>query len=426
MKKYLVIISVIILICFASTAVFANFGARPMALGGAFTAIADDANAAYWNPAGFAINPGIELLGTALVDHRNETIGDNYVALKMCYETPMDSPFGWIIGVGALSVVGLYAAQYLSDQGVLKKNWGRTGEKTAKGESMAEEVKAEDTGETKGRKEIIGEGISRIFGGGSQPAPAPAPQPQPDETKTVVVEKHVYHHGPTYYGPVPVQNPGYNPDMNRPTYYEDREYAAVAKLTPTQKAQFALGLTWMRDNNFTPAINQNTNWYTLSIATAWEETVSLGTNLNFYNIELADGTASGVGGGLDFGILVRSYERLFLGLYAQEILTTDIQWTNGAVTRYEMLINGGIAVKPIKEITLSADMHNLLSQNNKNSTMHFGLELIPIPGLALRGGLNDGNKTAGIGIAIGELMIDYAILGGVFNRTQIASLAWKF
>lgn len=418
MKKYIVIISVVILITFTASAVFAQYGVRPMSLGGAFTAIADDANAAYWNPAGFAINPGVEVKGTALVDHRNETIGDNYAALKMCFETEMRSPFDWILGVGALSALGLYTAKYLSDQGVLKKNWGRTGEKTKKGESMAEEVEREDTGEKTSRKEIIGEGISRIFGGGKKE------EPKKDDTKKVVVEKHVYHHGPVYYGPVPVHNPGYRPHIDRPTYYEDREYATDPKLTPTNKAQWAFGLTWMRDNNAT--LNQNTNWYTLSLATAWEETVALGTSLNGYNLSTPNTSNSGIGFGIDAGILIRSYERLFLGLFVQEALTTDIQWTNGATTRYEMLVNAGAAIKPIKEITLAVDMHNIFNQNSQTSTMHYGLELIPVPGVALRGGLYDGHKTAGVGLKLGEIMVDYAMLGGTFGRTQMASLSWKF
>jgi hypothetical protein len=424
MKKacaLLLIITSTVLLC---SAAFADYGARPMAMGGAFTAIADDANAAAWNPAGFAINPGVELKGTTLVDHRNESVGDNFAALKMCVETPMDSPFGWIVGVGAISALGLTAAQYLSDQGVLKKNWGRSGEKTSKNESMSEEVKKEDTGEQRSRNEIIGEGISRIFGGGKKTTtPEATTTPSPSPTTPVTIEKH-YYHEPVYYGPVPFYNPGYSPDMHRPTYYEDREYATNPAQTPANKAQFALGITWMHDAN--ASLDQDTNWYTFSLATAWEETVSLGSNLNLYDLSVPSINAKGIGAGLDFGILIRSYERIFLGLCAKEVLTTDIQWTNGAVTRYEMGVNAGAAIRPIKEITLAVDIHNIFRQNNEDATMHYGLEVIPLPGVALRCGLLDGNKTAGAGLKLGEIMLDYAILGGIYNRTQIGSLAWTF
>jgi hypothetical protein len=33
-------------------------GARPVGMGGAYTAVADDANALFWNPAGLALAPG--------------------------------------------------------------------------------------------------------------------------------------------------------------------------------------------------------------------------------------------------------------------------------------------------------------------------------------------------------------------------------
>ncbi|HBR28706.1 MAG TPA: hypothetical protein DD789_04595, partial [Firmicutes bacterium] len=54
MKKFLVI-SVALLLLMASTqAAIAStgMGGRAMGMGGAFTAVADDGTAAYWNPAG--------------------------------------------------------------------------------------------------------------------------------------------------------------------------------------------------------------------------------------------------------------------------------------------------------------------------------------------------------------------------------------
>lgn len=405
-------IASLIIFVLTSTSVFAYYGVRPMAMGGAFTAVADDANAAYYNPAGFAINPGMDLKGTALIDNRNQSIGDNYLALKMCFETKMRSPFEWIAGVGVLSALGLTGAKYLADQGILKKNWGRTGEKHEKEESMAEEVKKEGEEEKISRKEMVKKAIKKVL--------------TPEEEKKVIVEKHVYHHGPRYYGPVPVYNPYYDSDYGRPTYYEDREYAPEEEVAPTNKAQFAAGITWMHDKNNLPTVDQNTNWYTLSLATAWEETVALGTNLNVYDLTIPSNNIRGLGAGFDFGVLIRSYERLFLGLSAQEVLTTDIHWTNGATTRYMMQVNAGVAVRPLREIIISADMRNIFAQNNLPATAHYGVELRPVPGIALRGGLYDNNKTAGIGVAIGEMMVDYAILGGSFSRSQMASLTWRF
>ncbi len=41
-------------------------GARPVAMGGAYTAVADDANALFWNPAGLALNHGLSADGTIM------------------------------------------------------------------------------------------------------------------------------------------------------------------------------------------------------------------------------------------------------------------------------------------------------------------------------------------------------------------------
>ncbi|MCX5751786.1 MAG: hypothetical protein NT099_09030 [Candidatus Saganbacteria bacterium] len=431
-NKTIFLLILLLIISLFSTTAFADFGTRPMAMGGAFTAIADDSNAAFWNPAGFAINPGTELSATALINNRNQQIGDNHAALKMGFEMPLDSPFHWILGVGAVAVAGAYTAQYLSDQGVLKKNWGRSGEKTDKTDSMAEEVKAEDTGTTTSRKEIIGIGIDKSLGNNPSPTPTTTPTtnttttPASTPTQTVIVNNNYYQ--PGYLGPIPLGNPLYLLDPQRPTYYENREYANNPKQTPAGKAQFGFGLTWMRDNNAT--LDQNTSWYTASLATAWEETVALGANLNVYDLEIPSTKAKGIGGGLDFGILIRSYKRLFIGLCAKEVLTTDIHWTNGATTRYAMNVNAGIALRPIPEITIAADAHNIFQQNAGKTTMHYGLELIPLPGISLRGGFDekDGqmNQTLGAGLKLWEIQADYAMLGGTYNQTQMVSLAWKF
>jgi hypothetical protein len=95
-----------------------------------------------------------------------------------------------------------------------------------------------------------------------------------------------------------------------------------------------------------------------------------------------------------------------------------------------MTVNGGMALKPIRQMTISADVHNIFEQNSKASTMHYGLEVRPVYGVALRAGLSDTdtakqNKTAGISIGVGQLVIDYAYLGGAYNRTQMVGASWK-
>lgn len=386
-----------IIITFLACPAYAYFGTRPMGMGGAFTAIADDANAAYWNPAGFAFNPGVDITGSTLLTNRNAVMGDNLAAVKMCYEAPMSSPFEWIFGVGALSALAVEAAQYLGDQGVLKKNWGPgSGPKTSREESMAPQVKEKGSDVTSSRN----------------PFKNATPKPE-GQRKTSV------------FGPI--QNLAINMNFapHRSTYWDNRYYQPDN--LPYNKAQFALGLTWLNDTNQT--LDELRNWYTVSVASGWEERIAVGANLNFYDQKIISSGIKGFGAGIDLGAIGKPLKNVAFGLAVKEILTTEIAWQNGAKTRYSMLVNAGAAIDPIEEVTISVDGHNLFSQNTtggEKQTMHYGVEVRPFRGLAFRAGLSDGSKTAGASIGLGSLIVDYAYLGGTFGKTQMVGATWKF
>jgi len=72
-------------------------GARPLALGGAFVAIADDANAIYWNPAGLTRMDGMHLIGTRAWLYGVSDFHVDYLAFK-----PPDLGFV-TLGLGWLS-----------------------------------------------------------------------------------------------------------------------------------------------------------------------------------------------------------------------------------------------------------------------------------------------------------------------------------
>ncbi|MFH0887046.1 MAG: hypothetical protein V1843_02640 [bacterium] len=388
MKNIKAIICTILLISISGSC-YGFYGGRPMGMGGAYTAVADDASCAYWNPAGMALNPGIDLIGSTLITNRNERIGDNMGALKMCYEAELSSPFEWVLGVGVVSIFALETARVLSDAGVLKSGWGREGIKTGRDESMSDQVKS-----------------------GIKPPEPPPPPPPPN--KVIVRESVTY----MWY------SPWYYPDYHRPTYWDNRYEYEDDVLSPRGKAQYALGLTWLYDGN--TILDQNTNWYTVTVASGWEERVALGANVNFYDLKIPSRNTKGFGAGIDLGFLGRPTENFTLGMMIKEILTTDIAWQNGASTRYEMMVNIGAALKPIEQVTLAADVHNWFEQNNGIRTFHYGLEVRPVSGIALRSGLYDNNKTAGASLALGPAIVDYTILGGSYGRTQMIGLTWKF
>lgn len=353
-------------------------------MGGAFTAVANDANAAYYNPAGMALNPGIDITGSTVITNRNAAVGENLAALKMCFELEMN-PFAWILGIGTASMLAFQGAQYLHDQGVVKKGWGRSIEKTKKEDSMAKQVEEEGDknvsdvhAKAKAQAKELAKGFSWSL-----------------------------------------SNPWYYRNYYRPTYWDARHYNDYS---PEGKAQFAAGLTWVFDKNDTPAINQNTSWYSLTLASGYEERIALGTNINLYDLEIPSIKAKGVGAGMDVGIIARPLDQIAFGAAAKEILTTDIHFSNGAETSYQMSLNSGIALMPMPELTLSVDMHNIL---RSSSSMHYGIEFLAAPGIALRAGLHDGSKTAGAGFSVGPVIIEYAYLGGTFNRTQIIGATWR-
>jgi hypothetical protein len=71
-------------------------GARPLALGGAFVAIADDANAVYWNPAGLTRMEGIRLMGTRAWLYGVPDFHVDYLAFRAPDVGFMSLGFGWL------------------------------------------------------------------------------------------------------------------------------------------------------------------------------------------------------------------------------------------------------------------------------------------------------------------------------------------
>ncbi|MDD5383204.1 MAG: hypothetical protein PHH60_06085, partial [Candidatus Margulisbacteria bacterium] len=231
--------------------------------------------------------------------------------------------------------------------------------------------------------------------------------------------KEVVKHTSVTIGLMPYGPPWYRSDYYRPNYWER------PKIEESTKAQFALGLSWLNDNN--PPLDQKSNWYTLTLASGFEQRIALGAGLNFYDLTKISTDIRGMGADLDLGFIAKPVEYISVGLVTKGILTTDFHWQSGETTRgYEMLVNGGVAVKPIDPLTLAVDAHNVLNQNGKKATMHYGAEVVLLQGILARAGLSDGNKTAGLSVAIRNLIIDYAYLGGAFNRTQMIGATWRF
>lgn len=73
-----------------------RMGARPRALGSAFVSLADDANAAHWNPAGLVCDPRLSFMVTRHWLYGLEEIGNDYLALDLPALGPLHAGASWV------------------------------------------------------------------------------------------------------------------------------------------------------------------------------------------------------------------------------------------------------------------------------------------------------------------------------------------
>jgi hypothetical protein len=107
MLKYLSRLFLMVLILSAMTLSYQQYvfaaqgGARPISMGGAFVALADDAHAATWNPAGLAWQQDQELAVSGMINGRSDyipgdCISDDYLAYAQELGQGKESEFGTI------------------------------------------------------------------------------------------------------------------------------------------------------------------------------------------------------------------------------------------------------------------------------------------------------------------------------------------
>jgi len=294
-------------------------GSRALALGGAFVAIADDASAGYWNPAGLGYLDGYHL--------------------------------------GGMSVLG-----------------GRFGISDIKYQALSLLARPVQTGSLSG----LGVGITWL--------------------------NHV------------VSGIPYTGDGDGGTFSDDQSLFLMSVALP-----FAVGEEWG---------------------------MSVGANLKYYRHTLLTGVGSGLGA--DLGILLRGSIKdipVSIGVVSMDTLETTVSWTgteHNPENYVPWIIKGGVSTVLADGILrLSADidyspspLHGDFPRYSHLDRVHLGIEVLPVPQLALRGGLiiwRDGTKrlSAGVGISPWEgAIIDYAYvkegaddLGG---DTHILSAEFSF
>lgn len=79
-KTILMVLLVLLFLVGNASNLFACWGARPLSMGGAFVAVADDVHSIYWNPAGLAKVKSIELTYTRWINLRDVVNYDDFMA----------------------------------------------------------------------------------------------------------------------------------------------------------------------------------------------------------------------------------------------------------------------------------------------------------------------------------------------------------
>jgi hypothetical protein len=91
--------------------VFACWGNRPLAMGGAFTGLADDANAVYWNPGGLGLHFGESLTYMSNLGEENNSNYDHYFAGAMQIKDKKSS-----------RSYGTFAFAFVANETIIEKN----------------------------------------------------------------------------------------------------------------------------------------------------------------------------------------------------------------------------------------------------------------------------------------------------------------
>ncbi len=135
--------------------------------------------------------------------------------------------------------------------------------------------------------------------------------------------------------------------------------------------------------------------------------------------ELLENTAKGWG--VDAGALFRN-EMFSIGVNVQNITEGHLIWDDVDETEdtIPMNVKAGGAVYLVGGMVIAAVDVDIMSDRQ---VLHLGAELWPVKDIiALRGGLQDKNFSAGLGLRMGSLSLDYALQSHTLGLTHRASI----
>lgn len=197
----------------------------------------------------------------------------------------------------------------------------------------------------------------------------------------------------------------------------------------------AFALSWIRlsadnipktglDENGRPIIidyfKEENNAVLLSAARKIKEKISLGANIKTISGRIGEVNASGFG--IDLGVLFSLGNSLKTGLVVKNI-GADLKWDTGHSDTLPLITTLGIAYKTLNEkVTVAVDIEK---RTNRPLIFREGIEFWLSKDIAIRIGMNGENFTAGAGLKIGKLSLDYAYMSHDLGNSHRISLGLK-
>lgn len=172
----------------------------------------------------------------------------------------------------------------------------------------------------------------------------------------------------------------------------------------------------------------------LSYAKVYAGKFSYGTNIKIIHKGVGDNSAWGLG--FDFGILTNPFARLLLGVNLQDITTTMIAWDTKNTELITPTAKVGISypfrftflsskILPVIDFDMRFENRGSTSQASLGAVSfdsHVGLEYAIFNAIAFRVGSDVGYFTAGAGLRLPQLQLDYAFMSHDLGDTHRISL----
>ncbi|MFQ5770149.1 MAG: hypothetical protein ACE5HX_06415 [bacterium] len=159
--------------------------------------------------------------------------------------------------------------------------------------------------------------------------------------------------------------------------------------------------------------------------------------MNFKYIHQALDKTIGSGQGVDLGVLLEFQNNEFgqftqrkfsIGLTIKDIFNTTVTWNTPNKQRDTVPLNASFGVAYAERLpwirgTLTFSFHR---DNRFESIANWGGEYSVNNFLFIRSGMQDGNFTAGVGLRISKLQVDYAFVGYDLGNTHRISGSVRF